>query len=282
VPNDQRPEFELASRAARRLADAGFGDAVALVQTGSGLAAPDLADVVTLPWSEIDGFPRATAPGHRGALHHGTWHGVPVLVLEGRLHLYEGHEPAHVVRPLRAIGLLGVRIAILTNAAGGVRPGLVAGSVVRVSDHLNLMRVDPLSGAYDARFGERFVVTAGRCHDAALGVSAHEVARTRSIELTDGVYAALPGPSFETPAEVAMLRTLGADVVGMSTVPEVLAATQLGMRTLVLSLVANPAGQVTTDATAEDEVLEVGRTHGARLMEVVAGVVERLGRESLA
>jgi purine-nucleoside phosphorylase len=154
--------------------------------------------------------------------------------------------------------------------------------VVRVSDHLNLMRVDPLSGAYDARFGERFVVTAGRCHDAALGVSAHEVARTRSIELTDGVYAALPGPSFETPAEVAMLRTLGADVVGMSTVPEVLAATQLGMRTLVLSLVANPAGQVTTDATAEDEVLEVGRTHGARLMEVVAGVVERLGRESLA
>lgn len=280
VQTDHHQEFEFASRAARRLADAGFGDAVAVVQTGSGLPAPELTGATTLPWTEIDGFPRATAPGHRGALHHGRWNGVPVLVLEGRLHLYEGHEPPHVVRPLRAVGLLGVRTAILTNASGGVRQGLGAGSVVRVRDHLNLMRVDPLSGAHDPRFGDRFVVTAGRSHDAALGALAHEAARTASIRLTDGVYAALPGPTFETPAEVSMLRTLGADVVGMSTVPEVLAATQLGMRTLVLSLVANPAGQVTTDATAEAEVLDVGRTHGARLMRIVAGVVERLGKEA--
>jgi purine-nucleoside phosphorylase len=201
---------------------------------------------------------------------------VPVLVLEGRLHLYEGHEPAEVVRPVRAVGLCGVGRLILTNASGGVRETLRAGDVVRVADHVNLMRADPLAGVHDPRFGDRFVVTAGRAHDPALGRLAEEAAAELGVTLHSGVYAALQGPSFETAAEVRMLRALGVDVVGMSTVPEVLAATQLGMRTLVLSLVANPAGVVKDDATAEEEVLAVGASLGGPLMRIVEGVVARL------
>lgn len=280
MPIDHRSEYDLAAAAAVRLREAGFGDAAVAIQTGSGIAPPDLASRRTLAWTDIPGFPRATAPGHRGAIHHGLCRGVPVLVLEGRLHLYEGHAPAEVIRPIRAVGLAGVRSVILTNAAGGVRESLRAGDVVRVTDHINLQRSDPLAGVNDPRFGDRFVVTAGRAHDRTLGRFAAEAARELGIALADGVYAAVPGPSFESPAEVRMLRAIGADVVGMSTVPEVLAATQLGLRVLVLSLVANPAGVVKDDATAEAEVLAVGASHGGALTRIVEGVVARIGTET--
>ena len=277
---DHREEYELATRAAARMRAAGFGDAVAAIQTGSGIPAPELEGATTLDWSEIPGFPKATAPGHRGALHHGRLRGVPVLVMEGRLHAYEGHAPAAIVRPVRAVGLLGVRNLLLTNAAGGVRPGLGAGSIVRVRDHINLMGFDPLIGLHDPRFGECFPVTVRRAHDPALGTSADDVAAEIGVPLTAGVYAAVHGPSFETAAEVLRLRSYGVDVVGMSTVPEVLAANQLGMRTLVLSLVANPAGEVAEGQTAETEVLEVAGRTGGDVMRVLAGVVERLGSEA--
>jgi len=127
MPADHRDEFDLAAAAAKRLRDAGFGDALVAIQTGSGIAPPELTSRHTIAWADIPGFPRATAPGHRGAIHHGLCHGVPVLVLEGRLHLYEGHAPAEIVRPIRAIALLGVKNAILTNASGGVRETLRAG-----------------------------------------------------------------------------------------------------------------------------------------------------------
>jgi purine-nucleoside phosphorylase len=279
VPTDHRAEFELVSVAAKRLRDAGFGDAVVAIQTGSGLAAPDLESRRTIEWTDIPGFPRATAPGHRGAIHHGTFRGAPVLVLEGRVHLYEGREAAEVIRVIRAVGLLGVKSVVLTNAAGGVRESLVAGDVVRVADHVNLQRVDPLAGVHDPRFGDRFVVTAGRSHDRTLARYADEAAAEAGIRLHSGVYAALPGPSFETPAEVRMLRTLGVDVVGMSTVPEILAATQLGMRVLALSFVANPAGVVKDDATAEAEVLAAGASLGAGVTRIVEGVVARIAAE---
>lgn len=278
-PIDHREEYELASAAAQQLESAGFGDAVAVVQTGSGIAPPALTDRTSLPWSDIAGFPRATAPGHRGVLHHGRWGGVPVLVLQGRLHLYEGHAPAHVVRPIRALGLLGVPNVILTNATGGVRVGLDAGAVVRIADHVNLLGCDPLAGLHEPRFGERFPVTAGRAHDAHLGRLAHAAAEEAGVPLTDGVYGAVHGPSFETPAEVRRLRLLGVDVCGMSTVPEVLAANQMDRAVLVLSLVANPAGVVADGVSAETEVLETGAAHGARLMRIVEGVVARLGAE---
>lgn len=274
---DHREEHDLAAAAAARLRAEGFGDAAAVIQTGSGIPMPALDGARTLPWEAIDGFPRATAPGHRGALHHGRCRGVPVLVLEGRLHLYEGHAPAHVVRPVRAIGLLGVKVALLTSATGGVRPGLRAGDVVRVTDHVNLTGQDPLAGVHDPRFGDRFVVLAGRAHDPSLGRLADEAAAALGIPLAHGVYGALHGPTFETAAQVRLLRTLGVDVVGMSTVPEIHAATQLGMRSLVLALVANPAGEVAAGATAETEVLDVGRRTGSAVTRIVEEVVARLG-----
>ena len=276
MTTDHRSEYDLAHEAAERLRTEGFGGAAAVVQTGSGIPMPALESARTLPWAVIEGFPEATAPGHRGALHHGLCRGVPILVLEGRLHAYEGHEPAHVVRPLRAVGLLGVKVAILTNASGGVRTDLRAGDVVHVTDHVNLMGFDPLTGIHDPRFGDRFVVLAGRTHDAKLGAWAEDAARALGIPLARGVYAGAHGPTFETPAQVRHLRTIGVDVVGMSTVPEIAAAAQLGMRTLVLSLVANPAGVVQEGHTAESEVLEAGQRTGARLTRIVEEVVARL------
>jgi purine-nucleoside phosphorylase len=275
---DHRAEYELVSAAATRLRDAGFAGAVCAIQTGSGLRAPELTSRRTIEWADIPGMPRSTAPGHRGAIHHGLCGGVPVLVLEGRVHLYEGHAPNEVIRAIRTVGLLGVKCAILTNAAGGVRESLATGDVVRVVDHVNLQRVDPLTGIHDPRFGDRFVVQAGRAHDRELGRFADEAAAQIGVELTTGVYAALPGPTFETPAEVRMLRALGVDVVGMSTVPEVIAATQLGMRTLVLSFVANPAGVVKDDTTAEAEVLATAASLGASVTRIVEGVVARIRR----
>lgn len=277
---DQPAEYDLAEAAARRLEEAGFGGAAAVVQTGSGLAPPALESRRTLDWSEIPGFPRPTAPGHRGAVHHGLCRGVPVLVLEGRLHLYEGRAPAEVVRPLRAVALAGVRRAILTNASGGVRPDLRAGAFVRITDHLNLQRADPLAGPHDPRFGDRFVVLAGRSYDPGLAAHADAAARALGLVLHEGVYAAVAGPTFETPAEVRMLRALGADIVGMSTVPEVIAAAQLGVRVLALSFVANPAGVVLSGVPAEREVLDVAAAMGAGLTKIVEGVIERIGAEA--
>jgi purine-nucleoside phosphorylase len=276
MPTDHRAEYDLAAAAAARLRSEGFGDARAVIQTGSGIPMPAIEGRRTLPWTAIDGFPRATAPGHRGALHHGRCRGVPVLVLEGRLHHYEGHDPAHVVRPIRAVGLLGVRTAILTSATGGVRADLRAGDILRVTDHVNLMGFDPLTGTHDPRFGDRFVVLAGRAHDRALGALADEAAAAVGVPLEHGVYGAVHGPTFETPAQVGFLRTIGVDVCGMSTVPEVTAATQLGMQTLVLALVANPAGVVAEGQSAETEVLEEGQRSGARLTRIVEEVVARL------
>jgi purine-nucleoside phosphorylase len=276
-PVDHRAEHDLAAAAAARMRAEGFGDARVVIQTGSGIPAPELTARRTLPWTAIDGFPRATAPGHRGALHHGLCRGVPTLVLEGRLHHYEGHLPAHVIRPIRAVGLLGVRIAVLTNASGGVRTDLRAGDVLRVTDHLSFLGFDPLAGLHDPRLGDRFVVTRGRAHDPQLGALADEAAAALGMPLPRGVYAANHGPSFESAAQVGFLRTAGADVVGMSTVPELLAATQLGMRTLVLSLVANPAGAVEDGVTAEAEVLQVARGAGPKLARLLEEIVARIG-----
>jgi purine-nucleoside phosphorylase len=272
---DHRQEHELASAVAARLAGAGFGGAAVAVQTGSGWPLPELERQRTVAWEELDEVPRATAPGHRGAFHFGWLSGVPCLVLEGRLHLYEGRSPAEVVRPVRAVGLLGVRRLLLTNAAGGVRQSLRTGDVVRVVDHLNLTGVDPLAGTHDPRLGARFVVQAGHAHDLGLAALAEEAALEVGTELETGVYAALRGPSFETAAEVRMLRTLGADVCGMSTVLELLAATQLGMATLVLSLVTNPAGVVQAGVSAEEEVLQAGASRAGRLGNLVAAIVAR-------
>ena len=276
MPTDHREEYELCAAAARRLADAGFGGAAVAIQTGSGLRPPALEERRTLEWTEIPGFPRATAPGHRGAIHHGLCHGVPAIVLEGRLHQYEGRTAAEVVRPLRAVALAGVQRFVLTNACGGVRESLRAGDVVRVTDHINLQRSDPLTGVHDPRFGDRFVVTAGRAYDRVLGRYSGESALEAGVRLHEGVYAAVPGPSFETPAEVRMLRALGADVVGMSTVPEVIVARHGGMRVLGFSGISNKANLDGSTITTHQEVIEAGRVIAPQMEIIIREVLRGL------
>jgi len=277
VSVDHRAEYELVSQTSAHLREAGFGSAVVAIQTGSGIRMPPLGAATTLAFGDVPGIAEATAPGHRGRLHHGLLSGVPVLVIEGRLHAYEGHEPAEVIRLVRAVGLLGVKRLILTNSSGGVREGLTAGTIVRVTDHINLMGFDPLRGVHDERWGPRFPVIAGRAYDAELAALSSEVATDLGIALDSGVYAVQHGPCFETAAEVRRLRMLGVDVTGMSTVPEVLAAAQLGLQTLVLSLVVNPAGEVAAGKTAAEEVVEVAAARSADLLRLITGIVERIG-----
>ncbi len=274
---DHRAEYDLVSGTAAHLREAGYGTAVVAIQTGSGIPLPKLGDATSLSFGDVPGIAEATAPGHRGRMHHGLLSGVPVLLLEGRLHAYEGHEPAEVIRLVRAVGLLGVRRLILTNSCGGVREGMPAGTIVRVTDHINLLGFDPLRGVHDERWGPRFPVTAGRAYDPALGMLASDAAADLGMPLEEGVYAAQHGPSFETAAEVRRLRALGVDVTGMSTVPEVLAAAQMGLQTLVLSLVVNPAGEVAAGKTAEEEVVEVAGARSADLLRLITGIVERIG-----
>lgn len=195
-----------------------------------------------------------------------------VLSLSGRLHGYQGYAPAQVVFPVRFGALLGARLLVMTNAAGGVRPEWGAGTLVAVADHLNLTARNPLEGEPPAAWGPRFP-DLGDAYDSRLRQLAAGHARRLGFDLPEGVYAGLPGPSYETPAEVRMLRTLGADLVGMSTIHEVIAARHLGLRCLVLSLVANPAAGVTDAPLTHDEVLEVGREAARRVRALLAALL---------
>ncbi|HEX6542727.1 MAG TPA: purine-nucleoside phosphorylase [Ktedonobacterales bacterium] len=212
---------------------------------GSGLGA--LADAVavsaTLPFTAIPHLLPTTVPGHEGQVVLGRFGGVPVAVLRGRLHLYEGYTPQQVTFPLRVLKLLGAEICILTNAAGGLDPALAPGSLMLIRDHIGLPTLtglNPLFGRNDERFGPRFPAMTD-AYDLALRQIARAVASQRGITLAEGVYAMVSGPTFETPAELRMLRMLGADAVGMSTVPEVIVARHMAMRVLGLSTIANQA-----------------------------------------
>jgi purine-nucleoside phosphorylase len=221
----------------------GFGDAV--------------EGAVEIPYAEVPGWPDTTAIGHAGTLVLGTVEGVPVAVMRGRAHLYEGHTPEKVVFGVRVLGLLGIRTLVLTNACGGIDTSLEPGQLVLVADHLNLQGTSPLVGPNDESLGPRFPDMSD-AYDAALRVAAREAAGRLGIELREGVYAAWLGPAFETPAEIRMLRTLGADLVGMSTVPEVLAARHMGIRCLAISCVTNMAAGVLPEPIDHERVLEVG------------------------
>lgn len=237
------------------------------VVLGSGLGA--LADGVegaSIPFAEIPEFPVATVAGHAGRLVVGRMGGVPVAVLQGRSHLYEGASAEDVTFGVRLLASFGVRSLLLTNAAGGVDPSLVPGALVRITDHLNLTGANPLTGPNDERLGVRFPDMSAP-YDARLGGILDACAARLGIPMSTGIYAGLAGPSYETPAEVRMLRTLGADLVGMSTVLEVIAARHAGLAVAAVSLVTNAgAGHVSTPLS-HDEVLRVG-----------AGARERLDR----
>ncbi len=225
--------------------------------SGLGALADRVEDRVAIPFEEIPEFPAATVAGHAGRLVLGRLGATPVAILQGRTHLYEGASAEDVVFGVRLLARSGVRALLLTNAAGGLEPAFAPGDLVRIADHLNLTGHSPLTGPNDDRIGPRFPdMTAA--WDPALGAALDACAARLRIPLRSGVYAGLAGPSYETPAEIRMLRTLGADLVGMSTVLEAIAARHAGVRVAGLSLVTNVAAGLSAATLSHDDVLRAG------------------------
>ena len=247
---------------------------------GSGLGsfADDLTEAVRIPYAHIPTFPRSTAVGHAGQLVIGKCGDVGVAVMQGRVHLYEGYSAAEVAFPTRVLGRTGVRALILTNAAGGINVEYGQGALVVIRDHINLQGQNPLTGLNDERFGSRFpdmtYAYSKRYREMAL-----EEMKKLSIPPREGVYAALAGPSYETPAEIRYLRTIGADLVGMSTVPEAIAARHMGMNVLAISCVTNMAAGILDRALHHEEVLEVGRRVMGEFVALLRAVLPRIAEE---
>lgn len=247
------------------------------VVLGSGLGgfAHAVEDRVEIPYDEIPGWPLSTAIGHAGVLVVGTFGGVTVAVLKGRAHLYEGHPPAKVVFGVRVLGRLGVTSLVVTNACGAIDPMVMPGTLVAISDHLNLQGTSPLVGPNDDALGPRFPDMTD-AYDPAYRAIARDAAARLGVTLGEGVYAAWLGPAFETPAEIRMMRALGADLVGMSTVPEVLAARHMGIRCMALSCVTNAAAGTVAEPIDHERVLEVGARASADLVALLHEVVPLL------
>jgi len=271
--NGKRVIEETANAVAGRLGK--LKPRVAIV-LGSGLGgvADAVPDAVRVPYREIPGFPEPGAPGHKGELVAGTLEGVPLVVQSGRFHLYEGHTAELAALPTRVFARLGVDTLIVTNAAGGIRHTFRPPTLMLIADHINLMFRNPLVGPVvegDQRFPDM-----SDPYDAELRASARTVARAEGIVLEEGVYAALLGPSFETPAEIRMLERLGADAVGMSTVPEVIVARARGLRCLGFSSVTNVAAGLSAQPLSHVEVLEAGARVAGQLERLIRGVLTRL------
>jgi purine-nucleoside phosphorylase len=247
------------------------------VVLGSGLGAfaDTLDNPSTVNYADIPDWPRSTAAGHAGKFVAGEVGGVPVGVLSGRVHLYEGYSARDVVFGIRALDLLGVNTVILTNAAGGVNVDYKPGDLVLISDHINLLGQNPLTGPNDESVGPRFP-DMSEAYPTKLREVAREAGKAMGLELRQGVYAAVPGPSYETPAEIRYLRAIGADLVGMSTVPEAIAANHAGMRVLGISCVTNHAAGVVEGKLDHKEVLEVGERMKGTLTELLRRVIPLL------
>ncbi len=235
----------------------GVGEPSVGLVLGSGLGAfaDTLGDVVRVPYADIPHMPAPTVSGHAGELCVGKVGEVMVACLRGRVHMYEGHEPERVVFGVRLLARLGCQAVLLTNAAGGLRASFEPGTLMLISDHLNLMAKTPLTGRNEDALGPRFP-DMSRAYDPALGELAQQAAKATGLNLEMGVYAGLLGPSYETPAEIHMVRTLGADAVGMSTVPEVIALRHMGVRTAAVSCITNMAAGMTGALLDHSEVQE--------------------------
>ncbi len=247
------------------------------VVLGSGLGglADELADPVAIPYAEIPGWPASTAVGHAGQLVLGTLGGVPVAVMRGRAHLYEGLSPERVVFGVRVLGRLGIGSLVLTNACGGIREDLYPGALVAISDHINLQGSSPLVGPNDDALGPRFPDLSA-AYDPDLRAAAHAAASRLGIDLRDGVYAAWLGPAFETPAEIRFMRAIGGDLAGMSTVPEVLAARHTGIRCLAISCVTNMAAGILPEPIDHEQVLAVGAASAGKLTSLLLELLPAL------
>ncbi len=249
---------------------------------GSGLGGfgDGLEGRVALPYAAIPGFPAPGVAGHGGELLFGTVRGVPVACLSGRVHLYEGHHPEKVVLGVRLLAALGCGAVLLTNAAGGIREGLRPGGLLLIRDHVNLTGASPLVGPNEPpylRFPDMSAAYDARCRELA-----HETAQAEGLALQEGVYAGVLGPSYETPAEIRMLKTLGADAVGMSTVLEVIALRHRGVRVGALSLITNLAAGLSTEKLDHAEVQAAGVAAKDQLERLLSGWIERLAPEIAA
>jgi purine-nucleoside phosphorylase len=249
---------------------------VALI-LGSGLAdvVRGMREARQVAYRSIPHFPRPTVAGHAGMLHLGFWGNVPAAVLEGRAHLYEGFTPAELVFPVRILALAGCKVFVLTCAAGGIAPQAKPGCLMFFSDHLNLQGTNPLVGPYDKRWGARFL-DMSETYDLDLRAQARQVAKALRLRYFEGVYAAVLGPTYETPAEIRALRRLGADAVGMSTVPEVIAVRQMGARVLGVATITNRAAGLSTRTLNHEEVLALGRAASRDLTRFLDALLQRI------
>src|SRR6476661_2792391 len=275
--NSPESEFERAEAAANFIfSKTTLRPKIALV-LGSGLGAfaDEFGSATKIPYAEIPHFPKSTAIGHAGKLVIGMVGDIPVAGMQGRVHLYEGYSAKDVAFPIRVFSRMGVKAVILTNAAGGIKREFTQGELVVIKDHVNLQGVSPLTGPNDERFGPRFpdmtVAYDRRFRELTVGEG-----NRNHIGLYEGVYAALPGPSYETPAEIRYLRTIGADLVGMSTVPEVIAARHCGVRVLGISCVTNAAAGILPQKLTHSEVIETGDRVKGTLAALLRAVIPQL------
>lgn len=268
-------EVQLLRAAARNLEKHGFKAAELGIVLGSGLKdfADRMTDRIEIPFNKLAEFPNVRVPGHGGKLIQGRIGDVSLHCLTGRIHLYEGYHPWEVVRAVRALAILGTRLFVLTNAAGGIREDLIPGSLMLIVDHLDLTATSPLVGAHNAALGPRFPAL----NDLYCPV-ARKILRAADPGdgVREGVYAQMPGPSYETSAEVRMIRTLGGDAVGMSTVPEAVALHAMGCRVAGLSVITNRAAGLAAIAPSHKEVLEETERTADRLFELLASACPEL------
>ena len=243
--------------------------------SGLGAFAETLDRATAIPYRDIPGFPTSTAVGHKGELVVGQSHGVPVAVMAGRVHFYEGYSLSQVVFPVRVLGRMGVKILILTNAAGSVNVNYRPGELMVIEDHINLMGSNPLIGPNDDRLGQRFP-DLSEAYDPKLREIAEKACWKVGVTVRHGVYVGLTGPSYETPAEIKMFRTLGADAVGMSTVPEAIAANHCGMQVLGISCMTNMAAGILDQPITHEEVLETGKRVEDKMKKLLGAVAATL------
>ena len=246
--------------------------------SGLGAFADSLAHPTRIPYADIPTFPRSTAIGHAGQMVLGNAGEVPVAAMQGRAHLYEGYSAQEVTFPIRVFGRLGIRAVILTNAAGGINLSYSQGALVLICDHINLQGTNPLVGTNDDRFGVRFP-DMSRAYDRDYRQLAREEATQLGIPLHEGVYAALLGPSYETPAEIENLRRIGADLVGMSTVAEVIAARHMEMKVLAISCVTNMAAGILDQPLSHAEVMETGERVKAIFESLLRALLPRIAKD---
>lgn len=253
-------------------------DVAVVLGSGLGAFAETLVDPVIIPYEEIPDFVRSTVEGHSGRLIIGQLpqaRHLTVAVMQGRFHYYEGYSLDEVTLPIRSFGVLGVKRMILTNAAGGVNPSFDLGSFMLIKDHINLMMISPLRGKHDGRLGARFP-DMSEVYSKDYQRVAVEVAGELGVPLGAGVYLALQGPNYETPAEIRMMSILGADAVGMSTVPEAIVARQIGMETLGISLITNPAAGMTHEPIDHDAVMRTGGRVSETFSKLLQGIIPRM------